>query len=90
MRSLVLIAISALAFASVVQANVPAGPYTLNQLGLCVAANGKIVSKSHCGPPAPQGPFHWTSNGVCHAANGKPVNPHYCRGQAQPPPRPTH
>ena len=86
MRSLVLAAVAAFAFGSAAQASAPPGPYTLNGLGLCVAANGKIVSKSHCHHPTPAGPYHWTSDGVCHAAHGQVVASTLCRGQAPPPP----
>jgi hypothetical protein len=62
MRSIV-IALTALAFATGASATTPAGPYTLQAKGKCEAANGQSVTASLCAPKAAK---------VCNPATSKP------------------
>ncbi|MFI4933262.1 MAG: hypothetical protein ACHP7N_01470 [Caulobacterales bacterium] len=82
MRSLVIAAVAALAFASLSGAsfgtsasmNVPAGPFKLDANGMCHAANGQFVGHSQCVTPphckhgVPCGHACIAKNKVCHVA----------------------
>lgn len=57
MRSLMLAAIAAFAFATIASAdpiNLPAGPYKLDANGKCHAANGQFVKANLCKAPPKQ------------------------------------
>jgi hypothetical protein len=78
MRSLIIAANAALAFASAAYAATPApGPYTLDSHGNCHAANYTHVERSLC--PTPSGPYRLGADGFCHASGGQLVAAVFCR-----------
>lgn len=84
MRTLLLAAAAAFAFASVTTGATadPQGPFHLDHSGKCHDATGKFVPPALCNPapPAvPPGPYKLDAKGRCHAANGRFVAARLCK-----------